>query len=228
MLYRINYQHFLTHMIDHFTREELTHMQYAIISAKIRVGGRVLNVSKINQLYPTAEIVTTYAEYNDKKILEKMYTDMLLPNKKNDEDNNWLSNIIYKVFINTILHHQDVVILCDKSEDDYIDILCKILKNKFALEVIDLNELFTKGQVGPLYIDRDKIWNKAVDIRRAAGKEQLKTLESSYDGRQKLLGLMSRKDKIEKLKELGIKVTASDKKDLDKLLMEEWVEVDNK
>lgn len=226
MVYRIDYQHFLTHMIDHFLPEEITHFQYAIISAKILNNNKVSNVGKISELYPDPETVLTYSEYHDKEVLEKMYMDLLLPNKREGDKKEWMSNLIYKVFINTLIHHHDVVIICDRSENDYIDILCKCLKNNFAIEVCDLNELFSKGRVGPIYIDRDEIWNKAVDIRRASMKEQFRALESSRDGKLKLIGLMGKKEKLKKLKELGIKATKSDKEYLDKLLIEEWVDND--
>lgn len=226
MIYRIDYQHFLTHMIDHFTTEEITHFQYAIISAKILNNNKVANVGKISELYPDPETVLTYAEYRDKKVLEKMYMDLLLPEKREGDKKDWMSNIFYKVFINTFIHHQDVVIICDREENDYIDVLCKCLKTKFAIDVIDLNELFSKGRVGSIYIDRDEVWNKAVDIRRASMNQQFKALSSSRDGKLKLIELMGKKEKLQKLKELGIKVTKSDKEHLDKLLIEEWVDND--
>lgn len=227
MIYRIDFQHFLTHAIDHFTRDELTHFQYAIISAKIKNGGRVSNMAKISELFPDPEIVINYSEFKDKKILESMFMDMLHPSKKDNGDNyEWISGIFYKTFINPLKHHQDIVIICDEVENDYIDVLCKCLKKYYAIEVIDLNELFSKGRVGPIYIDRDEIHNKAVDIARAASKEMIRTMSMTRDGRLKLISKMSKKDKIEKLEELGIKVTAADKDNLDKLLIEEWADND--
>ena len=91
------------------------------------------------------------------------------------------------------------------------------------IEVIDLNRLFSKGSVGPIYIDRDDIWDKAVDIRRAAGKDQIKALESTSGGRLKLLGMMKKKNKIKKIEELGIMITSYNEKDIDSILMDAWV-----
>lgn len=221
MIYRIDLQHFLTHAIDYFSRDELSHFQYAIISAKIANNGRELNVTKLNNLYPTPDIVLSYAEYKDKKILEKMYTDLLTVHDSNDE---WIGEIIYKSFVNPLIHHHDVVIICDRTENDYIDILCKHLKKNYEIDVINLNQLFSEGKVGPIYIDRDVIWDKAVDIRRTAGKHQIEAMSSTRDGRMKLLSLWNKKEKITKLKELGIKVNKGDMKELDKLLIDAWVE----
>lgn len=227
MIYRIDVQHFLTHAIDHFTRDELMHFQYAIISAKVRNGNRAPNAAKISQLYPSPEIVSAYAEYKDKAILEKMYMDELMPPKGSDVSNDTVANRMYETFVNPLLHHHDIVILCDKEENDYIDVICKYLKKQFEIEVIDLNELFTKGRTGAIYIDRDEIWDRAVDVRRASYTMVCKSLESSHDGKLKLLGMMTKKQKLEKLKELGISVSGVDKNDIDKLLIDEWVENDN-
>ena len=224
MIYRIDIQHFLTHAIDHFSRDYLVHFQYAIISAAIKNGNRATNVVKINELYPTPEIVIAYNEYKDKKILEKMYTELLVPPKNAKNGDYWAANIIYKTFINPLMKHFDIVILCDETENDYIDILSKVLKKNFKIDVIDLNKLFKDGHVGPIYIDRDEIWDVSVDIRRQAGKEMIESLSSTHDGKLKLISMWSKKEKISKLKDLGISINKNDMKDLDKLLIEEWVE----
>lgn len=224
MIYRIDRQKFLLYAIDYFTRKELTNMNYAIISAAIRSGGCDTHVSKINELYPTPEIIMAWDEYKDKSILEKMYLDLLDPPKDSGEYPP--TNTIYSTFINPLLNHYDVTIVCDESENVFIDILVKYLKDKFGIDVINLNELFTKGHVGKIYIDRKKIWNKAVDIRREAGREQVRALETTSEGRSKLMGMMTKKMKIKKLKELGVEVTDADMGRLDELLICEWVNDD--
>jgi len=224
MIYRIDIQHYLSHAIDHFTPEDLSHFQYAIISAVIRNGGRVLNVVKINDLYPLPEIVTEYAEHQDKTIMEKMYMDYLRPKKDSDPNSkNIMANIFYKSFINPLINHVNIMILCDRKENEYIDVICKVLKKEYMIDVIDLNKLFSEGKVGPIYIDRNEIWDKAVDIRRAAGADEIRALESTSGGRLKLLGMMKKKDKIKKIKELGINITSYDKEDLDSILRDAWV-----
>lgn len=228
MIYRIDMQHFLSHAIDHFTIEELTHFQYAIISSKIRNGGRVQNVSKLNSFYPPPEIIIDYSEHKDKSIMGKQYMDFLSPKKSNDMGmtKSQMANMFYTTFINNIINHVDIVIICDKTENDYIDIICKVLKKDYGIEVIDLNELFIKGEVGPIYIDRDKIWDNAVDIRREAGKDQIRALESSSGGRLKLLNMMTKKQKIKKIEELGIAINNYNNDDLNSILMDAWVNDD--
>jgi hypothetical protein len=216
LLFRIDMERYLTHAIDHFTRDELNHFEYAIISAGIRNQGKCENMAKLSIIFPSMDIQTAFIDYNDKTIIRKMYF------KELDE----MKHDIYRSFINPILQHQDILIICTEHENVYIDILVEYLAKNFKLECIDLNELFIKGRIGSVYIDRDAIQNKAVDIRRSVGKVQIEALESTKDGRLKLLNLMGIKDKMKKLKDLGITVSKSDIKDLDKLLIESWVEDD--
>ena len=96
MIFRIDIQHFLSHMIDYFTREELIHFQYAIISAKIPNQGRCSNVVKVNNLYPDVDTITAYADYKDRDIAEKMYFEMLKNDESAIEDNDDSDNIEYE------------------------------------------------------------------------------------------------------------------------------------
>ena len=229
MIYRCDLQHFLVHAIDYFSLPELTSIQYAIISAKISSSGRCRNVTKLNTLYPDVETIIAYNDYKDKEMLETMYLEMLNPEEestyrngvRSSEESNPFTNTIYKAFINPLLEHYDVMIICDEAENDYIDVLCKYLKNNFDIEVIDLNVLFTKGRIGAIYIDREEIRDKAVDIRRAALKEQIKSMASTKDGKERLISQMSKKDKLKQLKKYGVKLSPNDK-DIDKILLEEW------
>lgn len=225
MIYRIDMQHYLSHAIDYFTAEELTHFQYAIISSIIKNQGTSLNVVKINELYPLPEIIIEYNEYKDISIMKKMYKDFLSPEKSNDMgmNKNQMANIFYRTFINTLNNHVDIMIVCDITENVYIDVICSILKKDYNIEVIDLNKLFSEGRIGPIYIDRDKIWDKCVDIRIQAAKDMNRAMESSSEGRERLLGMMTKKEKIKKIKELGINITSYDKKDIDYILMNAWV-----
>jgi len=211
-------------MIDYFTLEEMYHFQYAIISAGVINGGRVTNVAKISQLYPTPEIITAYAEHHDKKILEKMYFDLLDTSKDKDD---FMGNNIYKTFVNPLLQHYDIVIVCKPEENDYIDVLCKFLKKKFFIEVIDLNTLFKEGRVGSIYIDRTEIRDNIVELRRKSVHLERESLETTRDGRLKLIqSIMSKKDKIKKLHDLGIEVRKNDEPNLDRLLIDAWVDDD--
>ena len=225
MIYRIDMQHYLSHAIDHFTVDELIHFQYAIISAKIANGGRCTNIAKVNHFYPTPEIIIDYDDHHDKSIMEKQYMDYLSPKKENDDglSRSTIANMFYTTFINPLISHNDIIIICDKTENDYIDVICKVLKKDYGISVIDLNELFTKGHVGPIYIDRKEIWDNAVDIRIEAERENKRSLESTAGGRLKMLGMMTKKEKIKKIKELGINVTNYNKDDLNSILMDAWV-----
>lgn len=221
MIYRINLQNFLMKAIDYFTANNIKQCNYAIISAKITNGSKATNASKVSLLYPLPEICIAYNDYHEYEAFEKAYFDQL-ESKDDIDSRRSYNNCLYLTFINPLLHHQDIVILCDKEEDVYIDALCSYLKKNFEITVIDLNELFTKGKIGEIYIDRDIIHDKAVDIRRDAAKVEWNYLEASKDGRKKLLGMMNEKDKIRRLKEYGIKINKNDMKNIDQLLLDEW------
>lgn len=224
MLYRIDIQHFITHAIDHFTLEELTSMQYAIISAAVKNTSKCVNVAKVSKLYPTTDIVASYVEHQDKKIMEKMYIDLLTPEVESGKDITYVDGAVYDYILTPVLNNQNVVIVCDRSENVYIDVLCKLLKKRYKIEAIDLNELFSKGRVGSIYIDKQQIRNSVVDIRRASNMKKKAELEQTTDGRLKLIyEIMTKKDKIKKLKELGINVSSNDMKDIDKILEDVWV-----
>ena len=201
-------------MIDYFTRDELMGLSYLIMSGPIRNQGTAPNVAKCNYLYPSSDIISDYVQLEDKKILYKTYYREL---KK-------MNNDVYTLIIEPILmHRHNIVLVCTEREDMYIDILCDFLKKEFNIETIDLNRLFKEGETDIFFIDRDLVKNKSVELKRMAVKEKIKSLEQTEDGRAKLLSMMSKEDKLEKLQELGIKVNESDKKDLDELLRLEWV-----
>lgn len=216
-------------MIDYFTLEDLYHFQYAIVSAAIPNQGMLTAsdgsncvVAKISNLYPNSEIITAYAEHHDKKILEKMYIDQLDTSKTG---NDWVGRIILKGFVDPLLNHFDVLIVCKEEENDYIDILCKFLRKKFGIDVIDLNILFKEGHVGPIYIDRKEIRDNIVDIRREAVKLERESMESTRDGRLKLImNVMRKKDKIKKLNELGIRTKDESEEQLNRMLIDAWVD----
>lgn len=223
MLYRIDMKNFLVHAIDYFSLSDLTHMEYCIISAKIPNGGKDKHCVKMNDLYPSSDTIVAYTETGDKKLLEEMYIGMMKSKDKNIESNPY-SIRIYQTFINPFLQHVNMMIICDESENDFIDALCKYLKEEFGIEVVDLNQLFTKGRVGSVYIDRGEVRDKAVDIRRAAVRDQTRAMASTRDGKEMLIEKMKRKKKIAMLKEYGIKVNPDD--NVDAILLEEWCRED--
>lgn len=229
MIYKIDLKNYLMHMVDYFPLDDLIHFQYLILSAKITNGGRLSNVSKISGLYPLPEDIATYIEYKDKDMFEKMYFDFLDPDEEDkirmrNGGSYFIYNLIYKTFISPLNNHYDILILCDESENYIIDALCKYLKKKFKIEIADLNQLFEKGEIDSIYLDRKEINKNSEDIKKACAVDQYRSYESTVDGRIKLISMMTKKDKINKLKSLGIDPTEEDKKNLDKLLLEIWNE----
>lgn len=222
MVFRIDKRHFLTHAIDFFTLDELYAFQYVIISAKVACSNRTIVCRKCNDLYPDVDTVTEYANTGDKSILEKMYFEMLTPKKDKAQTDGRYHILLYQMFVDPILKHYSMLIVCDESENDYVDVLCKYLHKKFYIDVIDLNELFTKGHTGSIYIDLDKIRDKAVDIRRDAIKEEYRTMVQTRDGKAKFISGLSMNKKLKMLKKYGVPVNDETKKDIDSILLEEW------
>ena len=223
MLYRINYKHFLVYGIDYFSLEEITGIQYAVFSAKVANLGKLRNVAKISGLYPTVDIVLAYSDTGDKEVMKKMYLDFLEgKDLDNPEEWNPTMGMVYGAFVNPLLKHYDVMIVCDESEDDYVDVLCEFLEKRFGVEAINLNQLFDTGHVGPLYIDRDQIRDRAVDIRRMAAKEQTKTYETSREGRMHLLGMMNKHEMKKRLEGLEFDTRGMTEQEMRDMLIEEW------
>lgn len=213
MLYRIDYERFLTHAIDYFTAEEILAMQFIVVGS-VATSGRIGNVLKKNDFYPNSEIQNIWIKHQKKDLIKKLYFEHL---KKHQYP-------IYTYIVNNILNHQNVVLIHKDLEGPYLDLFCEFIEKEYDIETINLTELFITGRHGSVYIDMGKIHDSAVDIRRAATMEEKKALESSPSGRLQMLTEMSRKDKLAKLKERGIKVDKRDYKNLDKLLIEDWVE----
>ena len=225
MIFRIDLKHFLTEAIDYFSMEDLISMEYCIISSKICNGSRSTHVGRFSELYPNTESIYQYELTGDIKVLEKMYFDMVDTNDRSkDRISNHYHNIMYRTFINPLLNHFNVMIVCDEAENPYVTVICEYLKQKFEIEVIDLNELFTKGKVGPLYIDRDKIRDKAVDIRRNAVKAEINSQKQTEGGRSKLLATMTKKEKVAELKKYGVDAKSYSVDELDEALDAEWVD----
>lgn len=215
MIFRIDIERYLTHAIDHFSRDDLANFQYLIVGTLTNNGrAPVGSVVKVNDLVPPIEIQSAFASSGDIDMLHKEYSKVLDESK----------STLYKAFINPLLYHHNIVIICKEAENPYVDVIVEYLKKNFKIECIDLNKLFITGRVGPIYIDRAEIHNKAVDIRREAVTMAHKALESTKGGRLKLLSNMNTKNKIKKLREIGFTVTKADLKDLDTLLIENWVE----
>lgn len=227
MIYRIDRRHFITHAIDYFSYEELINFHYAVISASVSNCGKIETVTKIPHLYPDTDSILEYNETENKEMFERSYFAFLEPDKDDKEKMKrghpyHIYNIIYLNFVAKLMKHQNVMIVCDENENVYIDALCKYLKKKFKIDVIDLNELFTKGHIGPIYIDRDEINDNCVEIKRSCAREKFYEKAQTVDGRAELISTMKKKDKIKKLKDLGIDPVGDDLKNIDKILLSAW------
>ncbi len=215
MLFRIDYEHFLSHMIDHFTRNEILQMLYIVISANMPIGSRsVTNISKFSEFYPTTEDIQTLISTGDEKLFKKIYIDKLHEDTSTRID-------IYNTFVTPVDHHTNICILCRENENLYIDAIVEYLKTEYTVDCVDLNKLFTDGHSGELYINFDKVHDKMVGVRRIAAKMNYEMLERTPDGRREIMSRMSKKDKIKKLREMDISVNKND--DIDTLLKDEWV-----
>lgn len=221
MLYRIDYQNFLLHAIDYLTLKELISGQYCLVSAKVKNIGRLTNVVTNNNVYPTPEMIDTYVRTEDKEIFYNMYKKFMDESESGlDSSASMFKQDVYRTFVKPVLSHYDVWIVADRSENDYIDLLVRYIKESFKLECIDLNTLFQKGKVGPIYIDRDKIHDRSVKLAREITRAAKESLATTAEGREKLIGIMNKKEKIAKLNELGITPTEND--DIDELLRDAW------
>lgn len=216
MLYRIDFEHFLTHFIDYFTAEEISSCNYIIVGTVPNNGRSSTNLVKLNELYPEIDTLLKYSETSSMEILRGEYLEHL-------KDPN-IVTIIYHAFINNVLNHVPIILICRAEENMFVDILLEHLKDAYHIESINLNELFRVGHIGPIHINYDEIHDRTVDIRRASGKEMIRSYESTKGGRAKLLTMMDTKYKIKKCKELGIKISKADIKNLDEILMDAWVE----
>ena len=214
MLYRIDFEKFMVHMIDHFPGEELLSFHYVIVSAGILNQGRLNNVVKVHhRFYPSAHVQEIYLEHQNQNIFQKMYFDEL-------ED---CTDIIYETFLSNLLKHSSVLIICKKEENHVVDALIEFLK-KYAVECVDLNKLFTDGSVDKVYVDIDEIEKKTIELRKRMKKVVIKEEEATSHGRARLLSVMNDEQKLKKLSKLGIDMNGIDVDDYDKLLIEYWVE----
>jgi hypothetical protein len=203
-------------MIDYFTAEELQEMKYLIISSSLHAQRLVTNANSSGELYPSAEAVTGYIETEDLNVFRKTYLGEL---------RQWGKNVAYVNIIKPILkYHHNIVLMCIEEEDYFMDVLVDYLAKTFNLHCVDLNELFTKGESDVFHLDRKSIHNNCVELRREVVRIKRADMESHQAGRYKLITeKFNKKDKIKKLKELGVRVGKDDHKSLDELLVEVWI-----
>jgi len=223
LLYNITWQNFLIHAIDHFSKQDLIEAQYVIISGKMPYGGlNADHIAKCAQLYPPSDILLEYSATNNPELFKKSFLDYLGSDLHDDQV--WIQNTILKTILNLHDAHWNVILICDKSESLYLSTLTEFIQKQYHLASIDLNELFEKGHVGDIYIDRTDVNHRIVDLRRKAAISEMHSKSLTEHGRAELLEKMSRKDMIRKLKELKINTTGrKTDEELRSLLIDGWV-----
>ena len=226
MLFRIDHERFLTHAIDHFTRNEIMSMGFLIVSAGVQhpqnrkwqngmtlQGESTGTTLKINELYPEDEVQELYFRFKTKDSIRELYFDQL---KR-------FNYLFYNAIVSPILQYQNRTLICKMRENDYVDIIIEYIKKTFSIDCVDLNELFSTGRCGEIYIDRDEIHNKVVPLARKVFKDKREEQNMTEGGRLVSLGEMSKKEKLKLLKKLGIRVGEHEHDQIDELLMESWV-----
>lgn len=217
MIGRISIENFLLHFIDYFELEEIRLFYYIILSAKINNEKGNSKVGKLWELYPSTDLILTLEENVTYERFKKEYYGELDEAKGN----------IYSSILAPILHHNHSFMLIYSEKEQIIaDVFCEYLEDKFKLKCINFDKLFTDGETDVFYIDKDKIHDHSVEISRDAAKRKIQILETTRDGRQRLLSMMNKKDMKHKLKELGLNTNNLSDSDLIKLLDENWVNDD--
>lgn len=220
MIYRITLRNFLLHAIDHMTYRDLTTCKYDIFSPKITCGRKDPACAKLLELYPTTEMMERYTSGGSVEHLEKEMFDMY--DKMNSK---WRSAMFYNEFVKSIEDHINAILICIDDDVPVLDILCRYLKKKFSIEVIDLDRLFTKGKIDPIHYDYKEIRDLGVDIRRAAEEELARNLATTPDGRMSLLRKWSRKQKL-KFCRKNLRMHVQDgipDSELDEIIIDAWV-----
>ena len=217
MLFRIDYEHFLTHFIDYFTRNEILSFKYLIISAAIINTNKMENVSKCAWLYPSSEVIENYTFYKDDEIFKKEFYDELKST----------SHMVNQYIVEPLVEKYNLILICRKQENTIIDTLVHYLKEEYCIDCIDLNKLFSTGSIGEISYDFDKIkeaFNKSHDENM---KEHDKELAKSEAGRASLLMRMPLKERVKKLKELGYNPDKIPKEEIEQILINDWVKDSN-
>lgn len=213
MLYRINFEHFLSHMIDHFTRGEILSFYYIIIGAGVKNTNKVENVLKPTWSYPNNSIIDHYWQTKDRERFIKDYLEELDLNKDS----------VHSYIVKPIINRRNVILVSKKAEDIITDGFVLYLKKTFKIDCIDLNELFSKGSVGEIQYDFDLIHKESQKVFDEEEKIWRKSQLETEAGRANLFLNMTDKEKIKKVKELGYNPSKLSSQDINQIINEEWV-----
>lgn len=226
MILRINWEHYLSHAIDYFTKDELLSFRYIIISAMISHNNLSDDVKKLSQLYPRDDVILVHDNEGDLIQAEKLYIDWLMAKDtpgRNFNGYEWATHPIGMHILKPLTMHQHVMILCTKDEDWIIDSFCKYLKLRYELDVFDLNQFFATGQATQISINPDAAEKAYVKSVKQANDEGNEALESTAEGRYRRLLEMSKKQLLRKAEEVGIDTKGMSIEDVVKDLVDAWV-----
>lgn len=217
MIYMVSHEKFLMHMIDYFTRDELSYLEYRIISAGMIAGNNSLSVSSANALFPSFENQNIWIETQNLDALKRgFYEDLDLE-----------YNTLYYSIVEPFGEHLDVVLITTDQEYVYLEILAEYLMERFKIPVIDLNRLFKKGEVDPISWNPKRIQDSIRKLQRKIKEANNDSMASTASGRLNLLDRMDRKERIKKLIQIGVEVDAHESDEvIQELLMEAWVKDD--
>lgn len=217
MIYIVSHEKFLMHMIDYFTRDELSYLEYRIISAGMIAGNNLLSVASANALFPSFENQNIWIDTQNLDALKQgFYEDLDLE-----------YNTLYHSIVEPFSEHLDVVLLTTDQEYVYLKILAEYVRERFKIPVIDLNRLFDKGEVDPIKWNPKRIRDSILKLQRKIKEASDDSMASTASGRLNLLDHMNRKERIKKLIQIGVDVDAHESDEvIQELLMEAWVKDD--
>lgn len=222
MIYRIDFQTFLLHGIDYFTREELMDMKYMLVTLKLMNGGAVRDkVTKYIDVVPN-NIVGEFDPNTEKEKFRRAYLSMLKERNYIDETLS-ITASIYKNILHPLVNHEDRMLMCDQTENYMLDIFCEFLKDKFNVDVINLNKLLLEGDHDTVKYKYQHYKNLCHKIHKEVADQYSRDQCSTSKGRKKILKKWSSDQKARQLKMLGVNAKKYNKKDYDKILTDLWV-----
>ena len=214
MLYRIDFEHFLVHAIDHFTRVELNSFHYVILSAGIVNTGKAINVVKINTLFPDYEIYNDYLQYKNLERFKENYFNQL-------ED--YKEDVIYRSIISPLIKHKSLLLICRRMENFIIDVLSEYLLKEFKVDTIDLNHLFINGVINNFNFSLEEFKESCVNFKIDAAKKLVELKEKSPSGRAELFAKMDEKDKRNLIKKIGYNPKNLNLEQINSIIKNEWI-----
>lgn len=186
----------MKHFINDVDLNDVLGYQYVIISNSLKSTGNAQNILKMNDLYPSARIISDYMMSNDGEEFFSAYYDEL-----NDD----ISSIAFLIDF-AVRNPIDVIILAGPSENSrvpYLSTIADFCFNEFRYPVYDYKKLRKKKES---YIDVN-----IVKVKRATSKVLAKAYKESqdisrmgYNQRQDFLSKASRKKLTSILKKFGI------------------------